>query len=323
LRQRRRLLCSMVVLTAACFGQTAPNERPFVASKPEVDSALRSLQAAAGGRLPTLEGFIAEQNLPLDHLQRPHYTYSLDVLPRPSGSLVRVRAHITAWFAGPTAGESGYRELASNGRLETDLFERLEDWLGQKSGGPPAANVQKTSAKTASPNPLLLCRVRAPFRFRPAVRPILQRLIFQPPVQHLEATIPLVMLRRCANKRRTLEEVLRNQTQPTDLAAVRKTEYSGVFAPIRARRGLVPGRCSGRISSAQYQLGMGARADFGTFSRVDSWPGFGTTVAGYDFLCASCPTDCVASGLSYWSNDGRGDGPSVPACPAGGEHLPG
>jgi len=35
------------------------------------------------------------------------------------------------------------------------------------------------------------------------------------------------------------------------------------------------------------------------------------------------PTDCVASGLSDWTNDGRGDEPAVPACPAGGEHLPG
>ena len=212
----------MVMLTAACFGQTAPNERPFVASKPEVDSALRSLQAAAGGRLPTLEGFIAEQNLPLDHLQRPHYTYSLDVLPRPSGSLVRVRAHITAWFAGPTAGQSGYRELASNGRLETDLFERLEDWLGQKSGGPPAANVQKTSAKTASPNPLFAVP-------RPGAVSLPSRSSadsstsdFSTPSSTSGGHDSAGYAQALREQAKNLEEVLRNQTQPTDLAAVRK-----------------------------------------------------------------------------------------------------
>jgi hypothetical protein len=221
LRQRRRLLCSMVMLTAACFGQTAPNERPFAASKAEVDSALRSLQAAAGGRLPTLEGFIAEQSLPLDHLQRPHYTYSLDVLPRPSGSLVRVRAHITAWFAGPTAGHSGYRELASNGRLETDLFERLEDWLGQKSGGPPAANVQTTSAKTA-PNPLFAVprpgAVSLPSRSTADSSTSDSSTPSAKSGDHDSAGYAQALREQAKN----LEDVLRNQTQPTDLAAVRK-----------------------------------------------------------------------------------------------------
>jgi len=44
-------------------------------------------------------------------------------------------------------------------------------------------------------------------------------------------------------------------------------------------------------------------------SRGGFVPGFGTAVADYDFLCASYPTDCVASGLSDWTNDGRGDEP--------------
>jgi len=209
------------MLTAACFGQTAPNERPFAASKAEVDRALRSMQAAGGGRLPTLEGFIAEQSLPLDHLQRPHYTYSLDVLPKPSGSLVRVRAHITAWFAGPTAGQSGYRELASNGRLETDLFERLEDWLGQKSSGPPAADVQTMSAKTSSPNPLFAVprpgAVSLPSRSSADSSTSDSSTPSSTSGDHDSAGYVQALREQAKN----LEEVLRNQTHPTDLAAVR------------------------------------------------------------------------------------------------------
>jgi len=97
-----------VMLTAACFGQTAPNERPFAASKAEVDRALRSMQAAGGGRLPTLEGFMLSKAYH-GPLQRPHYTYSLDVLPKPSGSLVRVRAHITAGSPAPRLGSPATR----------------------------------------------------------------------------------------------------------------------------------------------------------------------------------------------------------------------
>jgi hypothetical protein len=219
-----------MMLAAVSFGQTAPNERTLAASKLEVESALRSLQAAAGGRLPTLEGFIAEQSLPLDHLQRPHYTYSVDVLPKAPGSLVRVRAHITAWFAGPTAGQSGYRELASNGRLETDLFERLEDWLAQKSGVAPAATAQATPAKTAPPNPLFaaprLGAVSVPSRSsaESSVSDSSTSHSSTPhsstPGEHDSAAYAQALREQVKN----LEEVLRNQTHPTDLAAVKKSK---------------------------------------------------------------------------------------------------
>jgi hypothetical protein len=214
-------LCSTVILAAACFGQATTQERPFTASKAEVDRALRSLQAAAGGRLPTLDGFVAEQSLPLDHLQRPHYTFELDVLPKPSGSLVRVRAHITAWFAGPTAGQSGYRELASNGRLETDLFERLEDWLGNRSGGPPAASIPTTPAKIASPKLFAVPR--------PGAVSLPSRGSTEASTSDSATPGSTAGVRDSAGyaqglreQAKNLEEVLRNQTRPTDLAAVRK-----------------------------------------------------------------------------------------------------
>jgi len=237
------LLCSMVMLTAACFGQTAPNERPFAASKAEVDRALRSMQAAGGGRLPTLEGFIAEQSLPTDHLQRPHYTYSLDVLPKPSGSLVRVRAHITAWFAAPRLGSPA-----------TASSRRMADWKRICSnawktglGKSPVARPQRMF-KRCRLNLLSESLFAVP---RPGAVSLPSRSSADSstsdsstPVQHLEATIPLVMFRRCANKRRTGRSFA--QSDPPDRSGRgEEPEDSGVFAPIRARRGLVPGRCSG------------------------------------------------------------------------------
>ncbi len=203
---------------------SARTERSYAASKVEVDAALKSLEATAGGRLPTLDGFIGEQSLPLDRLQHPHYAYLVEVVPKASGVVVSVRARITAWFSGPSVAQSGYRVLPSNGRLESDLLERLEDALAQKSRAPAAtaaapaaaAPPQAADAKAAAPNALFTsARPRAALPPRSSV----DSSASGPPSGKRNSASYAQALREQA---KNLEEVLRNQTRPTDLAAVRK-----------------------------------------------------------------------------------------------------
>ncbi len=212
------LLVMVTAARAAAVGQSAPAERNYAAAKPELDSALRSLQAAAGGRLPTLDGFVAEQSVPLDRFHRPHYTYSIQVLPKASGCMVQVRARITAWFAGAGLAQSGYRELPSNGRLEADLLERLEDWLAQKSGANALASTPAPTTPASKPpssSPLFSTPRAGAVSLPP------RSTADSPPPGNRDSASYAQALREQASN---LEEILRNQTRPTDLAAVKKSK---------------------------------------------------------------------------------------------------
>ena len=44
--------------------------------------------------------------------------------------MVRVNATITAWYTDPVPAKSGYQVLPSNGRLEADFLDRLQEALG-------------------------------------------------------------------------------------------------------------------------------------------------------------------------------------------------
>ena len=222
------VLTFLMAIAVVALGQSsAAVERSYAASKGEVEAALKSLQVGAGGRLPTVDGFIGEQGLALDRLQRPHYAYAVEVMPKGGGAVVRVRARITAWFAGPSAAQSGYRELPSNGRLENDLLERLEDLLGAKvgasasSGAPAAASSPSSRAATVP--------MAASNGVFTTARPGANAL---PPRSSVEAAAGPVpgksdsasYAQSLREQAKNLEEVLRNQTRPTDLAAVRKAK---------------------------------------------------------------------------------------------------
>lgn len=213
-------LCTLAVLAAAVLAQGAASERGFHASKADVDTALRTLQVATGGRLPTADGFVTAQDQPLDRFQRPRYTYAIQVLPKsPTDSVVKVRARITAWYTGTTPTQSGYRELSSNGRLETDLLDRVQDLLSQKSDVTASpqqsdhASPQPTPSKTSPANPLF--NTPRPGAILPPRTQITALQETRDSANYAQA------LREQATN---LEEILRNQTHPTDLAAVRRSK---------------------------------------------------------------------------------------------------
>src|SRR5262249_10863540 len=125
-------------------------ERSFPAPAAEIQAALNKLQPTLSGRLPTLDGFIAPTQESAEHYRRPYYQCTVRVIPTSGGSVVRITAKITAWHENPP--RSGYEVLQSNGRLETDLLDRLQESLAPKT-----ENVAKSlpAAEISAPMPQL------------------------------------------------------------------------------------------------------------------------------------------------------------------------
>ena len=121
------LFCVPVVLAETEPG-TPEREYPFPIAV--VETALRQMGAYTGARLPELEGFVITEGAQLPPYERPYYEYKIALVPVKSDrTVVRVKASISAWYQDPAGQQSGYRALHSNGRLEGDLFDRLEEFL--------------------------------------------------------------------------------------------------------------------------------------------------------------------------------------------------
>ena len=119
-----------MLLATAVFPQAVPYARAFPQPPEEVEGALKDLQAYSGQKLPIVDGFVATGDQPLNQYERAFYQFSIDLLPGTAGgTIVRVTAKITAWYADKDPAKSGYQVLPSNGRLELDLLDRLEEKL--------------------------------------------------------------------------------------------------------------------------------------------------------------------------------------------------
>ena len=218
-------------------------ERRFPNPKTEVDKALQEIQASAKGRLPILEGFVEERSEPLDHFDRGYYESSAKVISdAEGGTLVRVVVKITAWYSGSTPALSGYRVLPSNGRIETDLLDHLGELLGKKQTGTAPAAVAPSPRpalelpSAPTPTSTALARPLAQPSIGPAIAPPAKPAA-EPSNEDLAS---LRQRREEAEKNakalngdvQNLEEILRNQTHPDNLAVVRKTG-----TPIFAKQG--------------------------------------------------------------------------------------
>lgn len=247
-------LAALMPLAVISAAQGAPYERTFSQSKAAVEKTLRQLQPSASGRLPTLDGFTRPGDRPLDRLQRGYYQCAVQVTSTPSGgAAVRVSAKITAWYADPTSAKSGYLELPSNGRLETDFLGRLEDALGSNGSSPAASaavNSQPpqpksksgastptisapqpgdaiSSAPLASSKPM---PENSPFKMgNPANSDLAASLATQKAVadKHMEDL---------TKEAKGLEEILRNQAHPKNLIAVKKSGTPVLGNPIEGAK---------------------------------------------------------------------------------------
>jgi hypothetical protein len=125
---------SLLLLSAALPAEEIPKrpqEREYAASSATVKAALEQLGAYRGSRLPTLEGFIQTERVELDQYQRPYYEFKIELVPSADRTLVRVKANVSAWYADPKGAQSAYHSFESNGRLESDLLDRLSEYLNK------------------------------------------------------------------------------------------------------------------------------------------------------------------------------------------------
>jgi hypothetical protein len=144
-----KIPCSRFLLLALPFllfgvqnvsSQAVPYARNYAKPRIEVEQALKEMQAYSGQKLPTLDGFVAQGDKPLDRYERGYYQFTIDLLPgENNGTIVRLSAKITAWYADRDVTKSGYQVLPSNGRLELDFLDRLEEKFTGKRVAHPAA----------------------------------------------------------------------------------------------------------------------------------------------------------------------------------------
>ena len=227
----RLLTVSVFVLLASAIAvsQSSPSEHVFQVSRAELDKALATLHANSPGRLPILEGFVAPDASALEKYQRAYYQYKLEIRATGAGATsLRVSAKVTAWYAGDSSSPAGYRVLPSNGRLETDLVERLEETLQQKS----ADVAEPSMPKTSSPDARAKDATSTVARSAPPAKSSVFGLGFPTEQPSSRTALAPTDPRELAQQKRfqqlneqaaNLEEILRNQARPSDLAAVRKT----------------------------------------------------------------------------------------------------
>ena len=245
---RVRLVLLFALLVAGAAGaEDQSHERSFHVSKAELENVLRAIQAYNVSRLPILEGFVVADSL--DRYHQPYYQYTIDLTSIGSNeTLLRVTAKITAWYADADSSQSGYRTLPSNGRLENDLFERLDEALSGKAtprGAAAADNSTPQKGKETRqsesgllPNSASASKAGSIFR-APQGGPI--PLAETPATtssvgQNSEADKHLQQLRQTE---RDLEEMLRNQSRPDNLAVVKERRAQVLSRPVTGARVLL------------------------------------------------------------------------------------
>jgi hypothetical protein len=248
------LLLAFTFITALTGAQAAPYERTFSSPATDVERVVRNLRPSSSGRLPTVDGFVEIGDLPIDRYERGYYECTFQVVATPSGgATVRASAKITAWYNDPTPARSGYRVLVSNGHIENDFLDQIQDALGPASvpkpaGSDTAAGPAAKSNSTVAP-PVSRGGLRPQPKFDPAPldseesssnKSAATRDSSSVPRQPEGAATPALSpsdnlqslkLQRAAVEKRAqelsadiknFEEILHNQVRPADLATVKK-----------------------------------------------------------------------------------------------------
>jgi hypothetical protein len=220
----RQFMVVLLVGAVAVYsapGQAVPYARTFSKSKTEVEQALKDLQGYTGQKLPIVDGFVGTAQQPLDRYERAFYQFSIELLPGTSaGTVVQVSAKITAWYADKDPAKSGYQVLPSNGRLELDLLDRLDEKFGKKPEPGTARSIATSGISTPTP------------------KLNLGGGMSMPPASGSGATAPegteelnKLRLQREAEEKRMrglnadlqgLEEVKKNQAHPLNLVTVKR-----------------------------------------------------------------------------------------------------
>ncbi len=237
---------ALLFVPSLLLAQTAPTERSFSQSKTSIETALKSMQASMAGRLPTLDGFASSaEGRSLDLYQRGYYQATAEVTATPTGSIVRVTAKVTAWYNDPASAHSGYQLLKSNGRLEADLLDQLEDQLAKNTAKDKPTAAAAIAAKPSIPakasNPVAANSGSEPAISAPEPKFPETDRTFSSSLKHgLASDLNAKPNSAPANEVATspvqaeidsLQEVLKNTAHPKNLVAVKKSGTPVVSKP--------------------------------------------------------------------------------------------
>lgn len=142
----------------AAADQNRGEERVYHHSKTEVEKAIQDLHATLKGRLPILDAFAESVDEQPDRFTRGYYECAVQVVANGQDeTTVHVTAKITAWYADPNPSKSGYRVLLSNGHVEMDLLDRIDEALAIKgivTGAPkPPGSLGSRPETSSEDNP--------------------------------------------------------------------------------------------------------------------------------------------------------------------------
>jgi hypothetical protein len=152
---RRPLFPLVLVLGLFCgriwtqSQDSAPIERTYSFSVDAVQKALQKIGGFRGGKLPILDGFVNATDL--ERYDHPYFQYRVHLKSVDANTtLVSVEARISALYANQDPARSEYQSLPSNGRLESDLHDRLQQALRSTTASP---SVQPKNKDATPPNP--------------------------------------------------------------------------------------------------------------------------------------------------------------------------
>jgi hypothetical protein len=224
-----------IAMSAMIAGaQSNSIERTFPQPRAAIEKALKAMQANMAGRLPVLESFAKPGEYPLDRYQRGYYQATAEVLPNESGgTVVRIKAKVTAWYTDPSSSHSGYQLLPSNGRIESDLLDQLAEQLAAVA---PEKAVTSAAEVKPSPQPPKDEQPSAPEPLRKfpdtnvSVSSSLKDVAAPPATDKDPASSPKpdTALKAEAD---SLEGLLKNMAHPRNLVAVKKSGTPVVSTP--------------------------------------------------------------------------------------------
>jgi hypothetical protein len=239
----RRAVCAAflaaLALTSARAdgGQSKTYERTFPAPAATIKKILQQMQGSMAGHLPVLDGFVVVGEHPLDHYQRGYFQATVQVKPNAvEGSVVQVSAKVTAWYADPDHSRSGYQLLSSNGRIENDILDQLSEQLAlanPSSNSPPAKSEHPNQASDSAPEAISAPTPRIP------ESPSIFSSSRSQSLSAQEKATTLASAAKPADRDETrlqaeleqLEDVLKNEAHPKNLAAVKKSGTAVVATP--------------------------------------------------------------------------------------------
>ncbi len=237
-----------LLLTASATPAQTPTEtyqRKFPNSTDMLEAAIHTVQPLTRGRLPILDGFVIPQGQPLESYSRAYYECALQILPGSSGqNIVRAVAKITAWYTDPEASRSGYRVLPSNGRLENDALDRIDEALADATvGGASGSFSSSVKGATNSPStggispstPMSTAPLHSPVA-TPAAAPSSNESI-ETIRAHREFNERKAV--QLAGEEKNLEELLRNQSRPADLVVVKRASTPIFSKPVEGAQVLM------------------------------------------------------------------------------------